>query len=146
MPESERSGVLNISSFGSQVQQEVTSHSLRFEAYELPKPLVPSTVAPLASSTELVPVPEPLYPRETQQAALVPSVVLDPGAGSSELKLRLDGVQKKWGRPNYSTSASSSSESTSQKTTNGVAQTNPITVSSKGRETYDSKKTITILV
>ncbi|XP_030480195.1 AP-4 complex subunit epsilon [Cannabis sativa] len=141
IPESERSGVLSISTFGIQEQHEVTSHSLRFEAYELPRPLVPSTVTPLSSSSELVPVPEPSYPRETPKAALVPPAVLDPGAGSSELKLRLDGVQKKWGRPNYSTSASSSSESTSQKTTNGVTQTNVSTISSKGRETYDSKKT-----
>lgn len=138
IPESERSGVLNISTFRSQDQHEVAPHGLRFEAYERPKPPVPSTVAPLTSSTELVPVPEPSYPRESHQVASVPSVVLD--AGQSELKLRLDGVQKKWGRPTYSTSASSSSDSTSQKTTNGVAQTVASTVSSKARETYDSRK------
>ncbi|PON76157.1 Adaptor protein complex AP-4, epsilon subunit [Trema orientale] len=139
IPESERSGALNISSFRSQDQHEVTAHGLKFEAYELPKPPVPSTVASFTSSAELVPVPEPSYPRETHQVASVPSGVLD--GGPSELKLRLDGVQKKWGRPTYSTSsASSSSDSTSQKTTNGVAQTVASTVSSKAQETYDSRK------
>lgn len=138
IPESERSGVLNISTFRSQDQHEATTHGLRFEAYELPKPLVPSTVAPLSASTELVPVPEPSYPRETRQMESVSSVV--PDAGPSELKLRLDGVQKKWGRPTYTPSASSISDSTTQKTTNGVAQTIASTASSKARETYDSRK------
>ncbi|KAK1591780.1 hypothetical protein Q3G72_013600 [Acer saccharum] len=44
-------------------------HSLRFEAYELPKPSMSSRIPPvsLASTTELVPVPEPSYLRETQK-------------------------------------------------------------------------------
>ncbi|EXC31026.1 AP-4 complex subunit epsilon [Morus notabilis] len=137
IPESERSGALNVITLRSQDQHEASSHGLRFEAYELPKPPVPSRVAPLTSSTELVPVPEPSYPRETYQAATISSVL---DAGPSELKLRLDGVQKKWGRPTYSSSPSSTSTSSSQKT-NGVAQDVASTVaSSKSRETYDSRK------
>lgn len=138
--ENERTGMLNINNFRNQDQPEALSHSLRFEAYELPKPLVPSRVPPaaVASSTELVPVPEPYYARETHQAASLPSVS---DAGSSELKLRLDGVQKKWGRPTYSSSASLTSTSSSHKTTNGVTQVDGVSTSnSKGRDTYDSRK------
>ncbi|TQE04464.1 hypothetical protein C1H46_009880 [Malus baccata] len=143
IPENERSGVLDISNFGNQDHHEALTHSLRFEAYELPKPVMPSRVPPaaVASSTELVPVPEPSYARETRQPASLPSVS---DAGSSELKLRLDGVQKKWGRPTYSSSASpstNSSSSTSHKTTNGVTQVDSVgTSNSKARDTYDSRR------
>ena len=102
---------------------------------------MPSRAPPvsLASSTELVPVPEPSYAREIHQTALVPSVT---DAGPSELKLRLDGVQKKWGKPTYSSPAPSTSSSSSQKNVNGVTQPdgagNP---SSKTRNTsYDSRR------
>ncbi|KAK0608439.1 hypothetical protein LWI29_030634 [Acer saccharum] len=69
-------------------------HSLRFEAYELPKPSMSSRIPPvsLASTTELVLVPEPSYLRETQKVASSPSVS---NADPPELRLRLDGVQKK---------------------------------------------------
>ncbi|KAF3449258.1 hypothetical protein FNV43_RR09986 [Rhamnella rubrinervis] len=137
IPENERSGMLNISTFGSQDQHEVSTHGLRFEAYELPKAPVPPRVAPTVSSTELVPVPEPSYSRETHQAAAASSVS---DSGSSELKLRLDGVQKKWGRPAYSSSTPSTSNSTPQKTVNGVSQDVGSTVNSKARESYDLKK------
>ncbi|KAJ9134903.1 hypothetical protein P3X46_032146 [Hevea brasiliensis] len=142
IPESERSGMLDISNFRSQDQHEASTHGLRFEAYELPKPSVPSRTTPvsLASSTELVPVPEPSYHREVQQAATVPS---SSDTGSSEVKLRLDGVQKKWGRPTYSSSAASTSNSSSQNT---VYEVTPVdgssNVNSKAREaSYDLKKT-----
>lgn len=138
VPEHERSGTLNMTNFRNQDHHEVSAHALKFEAYELPKPSVPSRVSPVpfTSSTELVPVPEPSYPREVfHQVSSVPSV------SDAELKLRLDGVQKKWGRPSYSSSPSPSTlNSTSQKTMNGVTQ-NDGNVNSKGREvTYDSKK------
>lgn len=132
--DSERSGAISISSFGGQEQHETRGHGLKFEAYEAPKPPVPARVAPLSSSTELVPVPEPSYPSESHQAT---------SASDPQLKLRLDGVQKKWGRPTYSSSASQSSASTSasQKAANGVAQDVPTGgVSSKARETYDTRK------
>ncbi|KAF5735135.1 AP-4 complex subunit epsilon [Tripterygium wilfordii] len=139
IPENERSIMLNIGNFRNQDHNEA-SHGLKFEAYELPKSSVPSMVPPvsLASSTDLVPVPEPSYYRETQQAASVPSVS---DVGSSEVKLRLDGVQKKWGRPTYS-SSSSTSDSASQKTVNGVTHVDPTSsVNAKTRDTsIDSKK------
>lgn len=65
-------------------------------------------------------------------------------AGSSELKLRLDGVQKKWGRPAYASpsSSASASYSTSQNPTNGATQVDSATaVNSKVRDSYDSRKT-----
>lgn len=140
IPESERSGMLNISNFRSHDQLEASMHGLRFEAYELPKPPVPSRIPPplLAPSAELVPVSEPSYSRETHQVATMPSVS---DAGSLELKLRLEGVQRKWGKPTYSSPASSTSNSTSQNTVNGVTQVDGASnVNSKARNTYDSRR------
>ncbi|GAV77377.1 Adaptin_N domain-containing protein [Cephalotus follicularis] len=141
IPENERDGMLNISSLRNQDDHEASMHGLRFEAYEVPKPVVPSRIpaVSLTSSTEFVPVPEPSYPREIHQPT---SVLAMPDAGSSELKLRLDGVQKKWGRPTSSTSAPSTSNSTSQKTVNGAMQLAVMgTVNSKPRESpYDSRR------
>ncbi|XP_008231757.1 PREDICTED: AP-4 complex subunit epsilon [Prunus mume] len=143
IPENERSGMLNISNFSNQDQHEALTHGLRFEAYELPKPAVPSRIPPaaVASSTELVPVPEPSYAREIRQPASLPPVS---DAGSSELKLRLDGVQRKWGRPTYSSPAlsiSNSSSSSSQKSANGVTQIDSVSTSnSKARDTYESRR------
>ncbi|EOY25374.1 PREDICTED: AP-4 complex subunit epsilon [Theobroma cacao] len=139
IPESERSGMLNISNFRNQDHHEASSHGLRFEAYELPKPTVQSRIPPASlASTELVPVPEPTYLRESYQTPSVTSVSSD--AGSSELKLRLDGVQKKWGKPTYAP-ATSTSNSTAQKTVNGVTQVEGASsTNSRTRETYDSRK------
>lgn len=133
IPESQRNRMDDISAIKSLDQRETVSHSLRFEAYELPKPPVPTSIPPIAPaiSAELVPVPEPYHPRETQQSTSEPSVSDD---GASQVKLRLDGVQKKWGRPTYSSSPGSSvSTSTpTQKAVNGVSQVdNTSTVSSK---------------
>lgn len=120
IPESARSGVLNISNLRSHDQHETSGHALRFEAYELPKPAMPTiTPATIVPSTELVPVPEPSYMREIHQTPAVPSIS---HSGSAELKLRLDGVQKKWGKPTYSSPVQSTSSSDSQKTINGAAQ------------------------
>lgn len=141
IPENERSGMVNISNFRNQDQLEVASHGLRFEAYELPKPSVQSWTPPMsvASSTELVPVPEPSYYRETPQTASVPS---SSDTGPSGLKLRLDGVQKKWGRPTYSSSSASTSNSSSLKAVNGITQVDGVsTGNSKTHETsYDSRR------
>ncbi|KAK9277516.1 hypothetical protein L1049_007060 [Liquidambar formosana] len=141
VPENERSGMVNMSNFRNQDQHEGSTHTLRFEAYELPKPSVASRVSPVshASGTELVPVPEPSYPREIHQAASIPSAL---DTGPLELKLRLDGVQKKWGRPTYSSAAPSASNSTSQKMVNGVSQLDGVgNINSKARDvSYDSKR------
>ncbi|RDX77484.1 AP-4 complex subunit epsilon, partial [Mucuna pruriens] len=140
IPEDERFGMVNISNFRSQDQHESAQHGLRFEAYEVPKPPMPSKVAPvsLSSSRDLVPVPQALYSRETHQ---ISSVGLASETGSSELKLKLDGVQRKWGRSTYSSPTSSSSNSTSQNPVNGVTQTDVSTgVNSKVSDNYDTRK------
>ncbi|KAJ0043700.1 hypothetical protein Pint_19437 [Pistacia integerrima] len=142
IPENERSGMSTISNFRTQEHQESSMHDLRFEAYELPKPTVSSRIPPvsLASSTELVPVPEPSYPRETQKVASLPSVS---SSDPLELRLRLDGVQKKWGRPTYSSSETSTSNSVPEKSVNGVTKVVDAagTVSTRARDTsYDSRK------
>lgn len=138
--ENQRSGALSISNFGSQTQHEPSTHGLRFEAYELPKPIEQPKPAPVSSfvpSTELVSVPEQSYVREIQQAPPGRSSA-DPG--SNEIKLRLDGVQKKWGRPNYS-SPPSTSNSSSQTATNGIATHDATGTSSKPRDSsYSYKK------
>ncbi|KAL9328372.1 hypothetical protein ACSQ67_003375 [Phaseolus vulgaris] len=143
IPEDERTGMGNMNNFRSQDHNESLQHGLRFEAYEVPKaPMQPkATPVSFASSSDIVPVPEALSSRETHHISSVGSIS---EAGSSELKLRLDGVQKKWGRPTYSSSASSASDSysTSQKPTNGATQVDGATaVNSKVRDSYDSRKT-----
>lgn len=140
IPESARSGILNISNLRSHDQQESSGHALRFEAYELPKPTVPtSTPATIVPSTELVPVPEPAYMREIHQTPAVQSISK---SGSAELKLRLDGVQKKWGKPTYSSPVQSTSNSDAQKTINGAAQSDATgSIKQKARDvSHDIKR------
>ncbi|KAF8103887.1 hypothetical protein N665_0183s0062 [Sinapis alba] len=134
--ERERSGMFETTDYHSQDHHEVTSHALRFEAYELPKPSVPSQ-----ASTELVPVPEPSYYSEPHQPISTSSSVSE--RESSEIKLRLDGVKQKWGRPSYQSSTSVSSSTpphaangTSTHSDGGVASSS----SSKPRSSYESKK------
>ncbi|CAJ1930794.1 unnamed protein product [Sphenostylis stenocarpa] len=142
IPEDERIGTGNMNNFRSHDHNESLQHGLRFEAYEVPKAPVQPKATPVsfASSADTVPVPEALSSRETRH---ISSLGLTSEAGSSELKLRLDGVQKKWGRPTYSspTSSASDSYSTSQKPTNGATQVDSATaVNSKVRDSYDSRK------
>ncbi|KAL3651019.1 hypothetical protein CASFOL_007422 [Castilleja foliolosa] len=102
IPEIERSGMSSISNFKIHEDHESSTHALKFEAYELPKPSLPPNVpSVLASSTELVPVPDPLYSTSAPHAS-------SDSSQSSQLKLRLEGVQKKWGRPSYNSSPSPS--------------------------------------
>ncbi|CAA2970369.1 AP-4 complex subunit epsilon [Olea europaea subsp. europaea] len=139
--ESERLGMSNISNFKSQEQHEFLTHSLRFEAYELPKPSMTPQVPPvLASPTELFPVSVPYYHTEVNYSTTpVPSIS---SAGSSELQLRLDGVQKKWGHPSYFSPTSSTLNSDAAKIQNG--STKPDSVGSANSEarhvSYDSRK------
>ncbi|CAL0331637.1 unnamed protein product [Lupinus luteus] len=140
IPEDVRTGMGNMSSFRSEDQQEPLQHGLRFEAYEIPKPPMQSKVAPVSfsSSADIASVPEASYSRETHHLSSMGSAS---EAGSSELKLRLDGVQKKWGKPTYTSSTSSTSYSTSQTPANGTAQVDdPTAVNSKVRDSYDSSK------
>ncbi|KAG9143583.1 hypothetical protein Leryth_020801 [Lithospermum erythrorhizon] len=117
IPESDRSGNGSVGHYRGQEQHEVSSHALRFEAYELPKPVVPtiSTPVTVATSNELVPVPEPSYQTEVRRP-----VSSGHDLGSAELKLRLDGVQRKWGRSTYSSPTSSTSVSDYNKTQDGA--------------------------
>ncbi|XP_011072297.1 AP-4 complex subunit epsilon [Sesamum indicum] len=138
IPESERTGISNVSNFKSQQDHEPSTHTLRFEAYELPKPsLLPNIPPVLASSTELVPVPELSSVADILQTA--PSAS---DAGSSELKLRLDGVQRKWGRPAVSSVTPSTSSTNTVNVQNEASQRDSAGRSnSKVREaSYDSKK------
>ncbi|KAM7276656.1 hypothetical protein ACFE04_018522 [Oxalis oulophora] len=118
LPERERSGMINVNNF--QDYHETSSHGLKFEAYELSLPPVSSKIIPTASSsTELFSTPEPAYARDIHRTTSVPSIS---DTSSPGLKLRLDGVQKKWGRPTHSTPGPSAANSTFQETGNGVTQ------------------------
>ncbi|URD78533.1 AP-4 complex subunit [Musa troglodytarum] len=122
IPESERSGTSNVSNFKSQYQHEASSHMLRFEAYELPRPS-PAHVIPQVSVptpiADFFPVPETTYNSETSQASKLSSVA-DASSAAHGIKLHLDGVQRRWGRPTYSSSSGPSSTTSTEKTTNGV--------------------------
>uniref|UniRef100_A0A1D1YSH8 AP-4 complex subunit epsilon n=1 Tax=Anthurium amnicola TaxID=1678845 RepID=A0A1D1YSH8_9ARAE len=143
IPESERAGILNVSSFRSQDQHETSSHALRFEAYELPKPSHTNTPPVLHSPvTDIAVVSESTYSKEKFETSKQPS---DPDASSTDIgvKLRLEGVQKKWGRPTYSSpSAPSGSNSSAQKTVNGITNVNgTASVTSQTRDvSYDSRR------
>lgn len=100
---------------------ESSTHALRFEAYELPKSSVPPKFpSAVSSSAELVPVPEPYYVAEVHQPAK--SAITVSSSGSSELKLRLDDVQKKWGRPSFSSTPPSTSSSDTFESNNGTTR------------------------
>ncbi|XP_042379628.1 AP-4 complex subunit epsilon-like [Zingiber officinale] len=140
LPESERLGMSGVSNFRSPYQQEASSHSLRFEAYELPKPSsIPVIPQPFisTSTTDLVLVPDTTYYRENNQAS---KLIVGPEASSADagIKLRLDGVQKKWGKPTYS--SSSSSTTSVEKTTNGVVAHQDGIRSHSRDITYDSRR------
>ncbi|XP_074557468.1 AP-4 complex subunit epsilon-like [Curcuma longa] len=139
LPESERLGMSGVNNFRSPYQQEASSQTLRFEAYELPKPSSISVIPQASVSTparDLVPVPETTYYRENNQGSKLPT---GPEASSADvgIKLRLDGVQKKWGKPTYS---SSSSTTSAEKTTNGIEAHQDGIRSQSQDTTYDSRR------
>ncbi|KAK1319583.1 AP-4 complex subunit epsilon [Acorus calamus] len=144
IPENERSGIVDTSNFRHHDHQDSSSHALRFEAYELPKPPPPPVLsAPISfsPSTELVPVPESTYPKEAHRASPHPPVPETLSADGG-VRLRLEGVQKKWGRPTYSSPATSTSASTSQKSANGVTHADGLgNISSQRKDaTFGSSK------
>ncbi|RWW68048.1 hypothetical protein BHE74_00024458 [Ensete ventricosum] len=130
--------MFSVSNYKSHYQHEASSHTLRFEAYELPKP-APTPATPQISVstriTDLVPVPEMTYYTENNQASKLPPVS-DASSADHGIKLHLDGVQKKWGRPTYSSSSSTSSSS--EKKINGVTHLDGVSLQSRGTS-YDSK-------
>ncbi|XP_051151125.1 AP-4 complex subunit epsilon-like isoform X2 [Andrographis paniculata] len=123
IPENERSGLPIISKI-LEDQESTTSPALRFEAYELPKPSVAPNGTP---STELVPVSELPYAADIHQPS--PAIASASGAGSTELKLRLDGVQRKWGRPTYSSPGPSTSSTDTVNIQHEPTQSNPVSLS-----------------
>ncbi|KAL3844389.1 hypothetical protein ACJIZ3_001792 [Penstemon smallii] len=140
IPDSERSVMYNINNFKNQEDLESSTHALRFEAYEIPKPSLPPVVA---TSTELVPVPELSYVADILQPSTSITSASSSDAGSSDLKLRLDGVQRKWGRPNYSTPEPPKSSNNTVKIQNEATLHDSVGISnSKAREvlSYDSRK------
>ncbi|KAG8078863.1 hypothetical protein GUJ93_ZPchr0007g4617 [Zizania palustris] len=143
IPESERSGAISVSNYRAQDQQETSAHALRFEAYELPKPSLPLAASQASISTlttDLVPVPEPSHYKEgNQMSRSQPSG--DSLSGEFGVKLRLDGVHKKWGRPTYSSSSTPSSTSGQQATNGGSISEVGQSTSSQARESlYGSKR------
>ncbi|KAJ3678305.1 hypothetical protein LUZ60_002108 [Juncus effusus] len=139
--ESERLGTSNTitSTRASQYQHDTSAshHSLRFEAYELPTkpPAVQSSVPSFPTgtgSTDLVPVSEPSFSENPNPRS---QTLAEQISAETAVRLRLDGVQKKWGRPTYSSpSAPSTSSSAAQKPTNGVATGGEVQVSSARKQ------------
>uniref|UniRef100_A0A7N0REM9 Uncharacterized protein n=1 Tax=Kalanchoe fedtschenkoi TaxID=63787 RepID=A0A7N0REM9_KALFE len=139
LPESERNGLSSRNTFRNQHEHESSQHTLKFEAYELPKPSVPFKAVPPSQANDFALVPDTSYPKETPQSAPFVSVS---DRGPAELRLRLDGVQKKWGQPSYSSSTAPTSSSTPSKSANGVAQLGGGEASNIKRDVpFDSKRT-----
>ncbi|PKU77584.1 AP-4 complex subunit epsilon [Dendrobium catenatum] len=144
IPESERSGFSEVGNFKTLNEHENAGHGLRFEAYELPKPVPPVNISPAPHApqiTHTIPVSEPSHPREINQNPN-PSSSADTSSANSEIKLQLGGVPMKWGKPAYSSSSSSSSGTISN-TANGVAHRDAaaITAASQTRDfTYNHRR------
>ncbi|KAI0492635.1 hypothetical protein KFK09_026911 [Dendrobium nobile] len=145
IPESERSGFSDVGNFKTLNQHENAGHGLRFEAYELPKPVPPVNISPAPHApqiTHIIPVSEPSYPREINQNPN-PSSSADTSSANSEIKLQLGGVPMKWGKPTYSSSSSSSTSGTNSNTANGVVahRDGAITAASQTRDfTYNHRR------
>lgn len=134
--EHERCGTLSISNLKNHEHCDATAHSLRFEAYEVAKPVVPRMPPRGASSSQLA--PEQSYPEEVHRS---PSVGSLSGTGLTELRLRLDGVQKKWGLPSHSSGATSTSDSDYYRiAVNGIAKANSIDSSRRQPEVEVSEE------
>uniref|UniRef100_A0ACD6ATJ3 Uncharacterized protein n=2 Tax=Avena sativa TaxID=4498 RepID=A0ACD6ATJ3_AVESA len=143
VPESERSGVVSVGNYRTQDHHDTSAHALRFEAYELPKPSLPAASSQTSVSlptTDLVPVPESSYYKEDHQTTRSQPSGNAP-SGEFGAKLRLDGVQKKWGRESYTSSSTPSSSTSSQQAANGANSDGAGSISSQARESsYGSKK------
>ncbi|KAJ7560596.1 hypothetical protein O6H91_04G136800 [Diphasiastrum complanatum] len=112
LSESERLSIGGITTLASSNNQNDLSHSLRFEAYERPQLPVPS----LSSF-------QPTVVREFEDQRTTNNNLRATYAGHSTsmtdtqlvnteaASLRLDGIQKKWGRPTYNNTPASSTSS-----------------------------------
>jgi len=145
IPENERLNMDNVNAFRShQDQNEGAGHSLRFEAYEIPKVPVPTRAVQVSvsTSTEFEAMAESSYARAMQLAAPVSSSSDTQFSITDGIKLRLDGVQKKWGRPTYTPTSSVSSPANTDKSSNGTHQGilgGPITMQNK-ESSYESRQ------
>lgn len=146
MPENERLNMDNVNAFGGrQDQNEGAGHSLRFEAYEIPKVPVPTRAVQVSvsSSTEFEAMAESSYARAMQLAAPVSTSADTQFSITDGIKLRLDGVQKKWGRPTYTpTSSVSPPPANTDKSSNGTHQGTlggPITTQNK-ESSYEARQ------
>ncbi|KAI3728002.1 hypothetical protein L6452_16627 [Arctium lappa] len=128
LSEHERAGKRNISNFRNHYHHDASTHSLRFEAYEVPKPVISARLPPTVSLIELAAVREQSYQREVHRS---PSVGSLSDKASQELRLRLDGVQKKWGRPTYSSAASPSTSDSDSHMVNVTAKGKSLEPSSR---------------
>jgi len=106
----------------SRSQQE-PSHALRFEAYETPTVHIPSDSSS-AAPPSLLPdfqEPKPESPRSLRNHLAADNSQVDL-LGPEITKLRLDGVQKKWGRPSASSQPSPVVASDSEMRGSGVSE------------------------
>lgn len=128
VPENERvemnSGMSSFVS-GSHEQPESSSHTLRFEAYEtptVPSSSIPTTSGPAPALLPDFPEKKPESPRSLRRHIAADSTPVDL-LGPEISRLRLDGVQKKWGRPATSSQlATPSSDREKETGSNGVSE------------------------
>eukprot|EP00252_Welwitschia_mirabilis_P018924 TRINITY_DN4243_c0_g2_i1.p1 TRINITY_DN4243_c0_g2~~TRINITY_DN4243_c0_g2_i1.p1 ORF type:complete len:923 (+),score=193.52 TRINITY_DN4243_c0_g2_i1:295-2769(+) len=118
IPESKRFEEGNLSNYVSRHDQgEGTGSSLKFEAYEYPT--IP--VAPKVQATSSIVSPTDSGFSKTGHVSFALSE--GPPSTNDGIKLQLDGVQKKWGRPSYTSSyAVSSVTAKSDVSNNGTHQ------------------------
>ncbi|XP_078447150.1 adaptin family protein [Wolffia australiana] len=132
IPESERPGTLNIPNYGALDRpHQDPAHSLRFEAYDLPTPPPPPLPA-----VDFVPIIEPAAIFSLEPAHTAPD-----SSSDHNLRLRLDGVQKKWGRPSYSSSSTLSSSSLSSSSSSSSSSSMASTTTSASYERKTSNGT-----
>jgi AP-4 complex subunit epsilon-1 len=123
MPENERSGMSTVVT-GTHEQLEPSAHALRFEAYEVPKPAAPP---PIAAAPAALPFPDFEEQKPESSRSLRKQLAADrePDADSLNpeiVRLRLDGVQKKWGRYSQPQSSSTSTSSLDRRGDHGSDQ------------------------
>lgn len=96
-----------MSSFVSSRSEQEPSHALRFEAYDTPTVHIPSSSSSAAPPSLLPGFQEakPESPRSLRNHLAADNSQADL-LGPEIARLRLDGVQKKWGRPSASSQAS----------------------------------------